>query len=182
MSPILLHVLPVLSICRSFPRLVVFAPCSFVGLGIKHLYTLQEITRLNELILHTSQNPNTGTLNRILLELLHIEMGSPAVLSLEDYPFYFPLATDSNVKSTMEFLILHGFSLTMDIKVQFQQKNDCFIMEALRPFVDSPAHFELINKCRLYLRAMLLSDIADGSGTVFLDEAWVPHSFSPSTY
>ncbi len=53
MSPILNYALPAVGICRSFPRTIVFSPIKYLGLGIKHLYTLQEISRIKYILLHT---------------------------------------------------------------------------------------------------------------------------------
>jgi len=48
MAPILEFALPSLGIRRNFLRSLVFAPKECFGLGIKHLYTIQEISRLQE--------------------------------------------------------------------------------------------------------------------------------------
>jgi hypothetical protein len=45
-SPVINHALPAMGICRNFPRALVFSPTKYAGLGIKHLYTVQEIARL----------------------------------------------------------------------------------------------------------------------------------------
>jgi len=49
-------------------------------------------------------------------------------------------------------------------------------MEDLRSVVESPEHSSLINKCRLYLWALFLSDIVDGSGQAILEDAWCEHT------
>ena len=76
LSPLLATVLPRLGICRHFPRAMVFAPVKVFGLGFQHLYTIQEITRMKDLVYHTATNMITGRLYRASLELLHIELGS----------------------------------------------------------------------------------------------------------
>lgn len=48
MVPILEFALPSLGIRRNFLRSLVFAPKECFGLGIKHLYTIQDISRLQE--------------------------------------------------------------------------------------------------------------------------------------
>jgi hypothetical protein len=64
MSPILNYALPAVGICRSFPRTIVFSPIKYLGLGIKHLYTLQEISRIKDILLHTYRDTTTGRLYR----------------------------------------------------------------------------------------------------------------------
>jgi hypothetical protein len=53
MSPLLQYCLPTLGICRNFPRLLVFSPLDFMGLHIMHLYTLQEIIRIKDMIFNS---------------------------------------------------------------------------------------------------------------------------------
>ncbi len=56
MTPLLTYVLPALGICRNFPRSMVFAPVQYMGIGIKHLYTVQEINHLKDILFHSRQN------------------------------------------------------------------------------------------------------------------------------
>jgi hypothetical protein len=61
MRPLLMHGLPAMGICR--PRDLVFAPALYMGIFFKHLYTLQEIARIKDIILHThSSTTTTGEL------------------------------------------------------------------------------------------------------------------------
>ena len=62
MAPILMYGLPALGICRYFPRKLVFAPIKYMGLGIPHLYTIQEIAKLKDIIHHTYKTTTTGDL------------------------------------------------------------------------------------------------------------------------
>lgn len=75
MRPLLFYGLPAMGICRNFPRDLVFAPALYLGIGIKHLYTVQEISRLKDIILHTHASTTTGQLYRTSFELLIIELG-----------------------------------------------------------------------------------------------------------
>jgi hypothetical protein len=42
MSPVIQYGLPALGICKTFPRTIIHAPVTDMGLGLHHLYTLQE--------------------------------------------------------------------------------------------------------------------------------------------
>jgi len=57
MRPILYYALPAMGFCRTFPRDIVFGPKLYLGLGFKHLYTLQETARLNDILYHTHCGP-----------------------------------------------------------------------------------------------------------------------------
>jgi hypothetical protein len=43
MAPILRYLLPAMGICRNFPRALVYSSNRYMGLGIKHPHTIQEI-------------------------------------------------------------------------------------------------------------------------------------------
>jgi hypothetical protein len=93
MSPLLATVLPRLGICRHFPRAMVFIPVKVFGLGFQHLYTLQEITRMKDLVYHTANNTITGhllpSIIRALAHRVGIILTSPLYLLLHlRYPSY----------------------------------------------------------------------------------------------
>ncbi len=62
MFPILQYGLPAMGICRYIPRKLVFAPTKYMGLGMQHLYTVQEISRLKDIIDHTYKATTAGNL------------------------------------------------------------------------------------------------------------------------
>jgi hypothetical protein len=65
MTPLLNYVLPALGICRTFPRNLVFAPLQYMGLGIKHIHTVQDINRLKDILHHAMQNSLMGSRCRV---------------------------------------------------------------------------------------------------------------------
>ncbi len=60
MAPILKYVLPALGVCRIFARALVFSSVKYMGLGIKHPHTIQEIHRLKDVLGHTYRRTTTG--------------------------------------------------------------------------------------------------------------------------
>jgi len=172
MSPHLKFVLPNLGICRSFPQPLVFAPVENFGLGFLHLFTLQEITRIKELIFHTANHTTTGKLGLPSLELLHIELGSFAPLDSLSFTTWSSLTTPSLIKSTWEFLDCYGFSLRTSITCEWPREGDSYLMPTFLTIVTDLYQLKLLNLCRLFLRALFLSNIVDGSGKLILEEAW----------
>jgi len=75
MAIVLNYALPAMGICKHFPCSIVFAPDSFFGLGIQHLYTIQEIMGLKDIIFHTNIATMMGLLYQATLELLFLEVG-----------------------------------------------------------------------------------------------------------
>jgi hypothetical protein len=108
MSPILNYALPAMGICRNFPRALVHSSTKHMGLGIKHIHTLQEIAHLKDLIHHAYVKSTTGLLYRTSLEYLLLEVDMDVNLTAVDFPTFHMLATDSLIKSTWEFLNKHN--------------------------------------------------------------------------
>jgi hypothetical protein len=66
----------------------------------------------------------------------------------------------------------HGLSLTTDIKVELPRQDDCYLLPALQAHISDLNHLGIVNRCRLFLKALFLSDIVDGTGYEILQAAW----------
>jgi hypothetical protein len=173
MYPILLYSLPAMGICRYFPRKLVFAPTKYMGLGMKHLYTVQEILRLKDIIDHTYKFTTTGKLYKTSLELLLLELGMGTCLHNIPFDHAAHISTDSLIKSSWQFLNTNDLQLHHDITFTPQRTGDKILM---CEFLDSGASKDdllSLNRCRLYLKAYFLSDITNGYGTMVTDDAWM---------
>lgn len=62
-------------IVSSMPRAIVFGPLKYQGLGLKHLYTLQGIAHLKDLITRCHTPSITGALHRASYEQMALEAG-----------------------------------------------------------------------------------------------------------
>jgi hypothetical protein len=162
MAPALEYALSAMGICRHFPRALVFAPEKFFGLGTPHLYTIQEIYRLSDLILHNTKETMTGLLSKSTLELLIIELGSTIDLHLLPFTQLQGLVSNSLIKSTWEFLHIHSIRLCHNISLSAPRKDDVNIMTVFYQQHLPSDILEQLNKCRLYLKALIRSDLADG--------------------
>jgi hypothetical protein len=107
MSPLLHYALPTLGVCRTFPRAIIFAPIKYAGLGIKHLHTIQETTRLKDIIAHTTRNTLLGDLYCHSLTILLLKLGLGPELHKIKFDKYDNLATSSLIKSSWGFLSTH---------------------------------------------------------------------------
>ncbi len=158
--------------CRTFPRDVVFTPNCFLGLGLKHLYVLQEISCLGDIISHTLRGSTTGQLYISTIELLLLELGHGFDLLCIPYDQMTHLATDSLIKSSWLFLHENSISLCHDIQYPIQREHDLILMQEFYKVHPTANHLLSLNKCRLFLHAYYVSDIATGSGSHLLDSAW----------
>jgi len=178
MSPLLQYCLPALGICRNFPHLLVFAPYEFMGLNIWHLHTLQELMRLKDIVFNIFNSTLTGLLYASSLELLLLELGcntefqwSPTLID--------HLSTAALVKETWKFLHSHRIILRHDIKLSRQRIGDQFIMETILALNPPLEEVVACNHCRMYLRAIFLSDIVTGDGISISDGSWNGDPYIP---
>jgi hypothetical protein len=86
-----------------------------MGLGIKHIHTVQEITRLKEILTHSMQNSLLGSLYKTSLSCLILELGLETPLHNIPYKTLNHVATPSLMKTTWEFLNLYGIELKNDL-------------------------------------------------------------------
>jgi hypothetical protein len=175
LSPLLKAALPAAGICRNFPRVLVFAPTKYQGLGVPNLYTEQGISHIFQCLHHAHQQSNiTGQLLRASLEQLQLELGLPGYPFSHEFKSFGHLATTSWIKSLWQFLSdtaisLHGQGPTLPLR----RDNDLYLIQSFYDAGFRGASLQALNRCRLYLQATTLSDIATGSGCSIMHWAWV---------
>jgi hypothetical protein len=107
---------------------MVFAPTEFLGLGLQHIHTTQEILRIKDILNHTFRNSTTGQLYKTSIELFFIEAGMGTSFLLVPKSVN-TLLSLSLIKSTWEFLLEHQITLDHDITYPPQRENDAVIMQ-----------------------------------------------------
>jgi hypothetical protein len=172
MAPVINYALPAMGVCRNFPRDLVFSSTKYCGIGIKHIHTLQEISRIKDILHHTYMQTTTGKLYRTSFEYLILQLGMGTDLRSIDYDKYNLLASSGLCKSTWKFLFEHNITLHHDIIVPKNTVSDIPLMTELCRLNPSPIELEEINQCRLYLQAFYISDIASASGQRLAPHAW----------
>jgi hypothetical protein len=75
-------------------------------------------------------------------------------------------------KTTWNFLDNHNLELHTSSQYEFPWRGDAYVIEAIYWHGISEEQLIWVNKCRLFLRVLTLLDLADGSGTSLLDQAW----------
>jgi hypothetical protein len=178
MAPILQYLLPAMGVCRNFPRALVYNSVKYMGIGIQHPYTIQEILRIKDMISHVHRCTITGKLYRTSFELLLLEIGMGSSLQCIPEEALDILATNCLVKSTCQFLKRYDLSLHHDIKLKPLREQDQFIMEALSALGPNTSELMSLNRCRLYLQVLFLSEISTGDGTAISGDAWAGKHFS----
>lgn len=165
MSVLLNFALPVVEICHQFPRYAVFTTAEYLGSGIKHLYTRQEIAKLKDMIVHSNRGQYFPPWTYPDWTWA-VETTSPYWLLYLLRSCYLLLDQKYLAVLTLNQPTSRNFNY-----ISLPCKGDEFIM-LISPWVSSSDQLLLLNKCQLYLRALYLSDIFYGSGSHILEEAW----------
>jgi hypothetical protein len=166
--------LPRLGACRTCPKVYRHAPAKFQGLDIPNLYVERGIGQLRQILVHGAIPTTTGDLLRISLEQAQLEVGIGIPFLEASYGFYGFLLTDTWWKSVWEFIWMHGIELSSPNQIipQPQRVGDGYIMERLCSQPELSQNKLLsCNRCRLYLEAVTMADIVNGSGRRITDNA-----------
>ena len=157
--------LPKCGIIRSFPIRFRTLPTYYFGLGMPDLYLEMQINKVKEFIQHCMTELVLGKQLQFQLETMQLQAGVGDFILNYDY----------NKFSNLVFSgwIAHMWKFTSDMKYTFsgwnnvlkpQRDNDKYIMEEFVRFGYTKQKLQLLNKCRIYLQAISLSDIANGQG------------------
>jgi hypothetical protein len=148
---------------RTMPEIIATAPPRFGGIGILSFELQQLISHVNLLMIHgPDKNSITHKLLKATLETYALEaglQGDPLSLPCVSY-----VTNDTWVSQTLQSLKKYDISITSDIEgLQKWCHNDVFHMDRLSLFF-SGTTLAVINKVRLYLRVVTLSDIISANG------------------
>jgi hypothetical protein len=166
MSSLLFYALSAMGICRTF-----FAPKQFLGLGLVHLFTLKEITRITDIITHTLCHSITGSLYNTSWEIILIDLGA-GCHDKHLSPMMPQLLKDSLIKSTWLFLEANHFRLQHNIQLSPQREGDREQMHAFLSLKPPLEHMLALNRCWLYPNALFISNITSGDGLFIEEYAW----------
>ena len=159
-----------IQICRNLPRDLVHGPIEDQGIGLPHLYSLQGIAHLEDCMYHTSQGTLTGELVRANLEQMIVEVGMGAEVLNLPYEKYGHLTPGTWIRHLWEFLDDSDLNMQHDISVEFRRVGDRFLMRIFGPHFTA-SQLDAINRCRLYLQLMTVSDVTTACGRFLTREA-----------
>jgi hypothetical protein len=159
LSPALQTCLPRAGVCRSFPRVIVFAPLKYQGLGIPHPFSLQVFHHLGVLMRHSANATKTGRYMEANLQSHQLETGTSYALFQQVPSNTAILTTDSLLKRIWVQLD------ALDIWVEFQSTpltlhciSDCLLMDIFIDALVDQDELKWLNWCRQYLRVTTLSE------------------------
>ena len=143
------------------------------GKGVPTIWNEQGIKRVILLLNHTRAKDIVDASIRISLTDAQLEIGTDTTILTEDYARYGCLATETWISNCWEWLHDNNLKIHIpDLWVPRRQRhNDKFLMEIATHHIRG-ADLQKIQRCRLHLKAITLSDVADGTGQYLLPEVW----------
>jgi len=173
MKPILNVGLPKIGCNRLMPRALVHGPLGYGGLNIPQLYTEQAVTQLL-MLLRFGPNPKdpTGLLLRALVEAMQLETGLVGE-PLQTSGIFEPLVTDTWLKRL--WLDCLWYQINIHTSLSLLQPRWLHDIELMRLFATHGYRgqdLSDLNRCRMFLHVIWLSDICDGTGTEVVADYW----------
>mmetsp|Transcript_5909 Transcript_5909/g.9058 ORF Transcript_5909/g.9058 Transcript_5909/m.9058 type:complete len:1660 (+) Transcript_5909:3576-8555(+) len=172
MKPTINAALSKMGMNRHFPRDVVFGATEYQGLGIPHLYTVQSITHIQNIVNHQLNPDLTTALHKATFESLYLLLGLGhdfLTTKLPGVEEHFPNTIATNVRN---FCIQNLITLQHNIEVPLLRKKDSFLMCHLTTNNVTKYEQYIANKCRLYLKILTISDMTTGDGSQVLQSIW----------
>ena len=160
-------ILPRMKMNRHLPKAYRYAPKRYHGLGLPQTIITQYIAKVKRLIFHMNQNTELGISMVSLMETFHLSMGvHTPIFELEYDKFHFLLEScwmkDIWCISSKYKIQICGSYTTP----QLQRAGDFSIMEKLvRSNKFTQNELLQINRIRVFLQVLFMSDVTNVSGT-----------------
>ena len=162
---------------QTFPKVILEASSLYGGFNMVHFYDIQGYEKLKFMKYHMQLQDSTGVVMLLSLQYTQMMIGVERLFFNLPYNDYAFLTTHTWLTNLWEFVDKN--SLSLEIKQQFlipfQRHNDCYIMDILHPHFSSDELIR-INKIRISLKLLFLSDVADNIGRHILPD--IPHGHS----
>ena len=140
-------------------------PREFGGIGLYSLQVEQTLGWINMVLQHYGVNSTLGHKCKMSLECLQLEIGCVGNPLREKFSSTGHLAADSWWKSVWERSNCFRFEFLLDYPtLPLPRENDCTLVQL---FIDEKVpqtELRILNRCRLALRAIFLSDISSACG------------------
>ena len=183
MWQLLQHYLPKSGINRYINRDVLYTELKFQGMNVPNPYILQGCQHIHDMLEHLHKKSITGHLIETSLELLRVELGHNLPIFSKDISLIKNLQiTESWVVDVWRFCAEQQIQLNVNVPtLPFLCINDvCIMDQVLKCKKIHLKDIPTINRCHLFLRAFMLSDITLGDGKHISHEAWTGSYSGPT--
>eukprot|EP00804_Cyclotella_cryptica_P019411 CCRYP_006610-RA/>CCRYP_006610-RA protein AED:0.67 eAED:-0.49 QI:0/0/0/0.33/1/1/3/0/407 len=138
---------------------------TFGGVGLLSLSTEATICRVNLFVQHWAMPSPIGQMLRASMELLQLEIGCAGCPLAEPFQFMGPHITHSWLRSLWEVVDKYKLQIVIDYPImQMPRTNDRLIMSIAHISGIKGDVLLRVNRCRLFLCSIFLSDLATANG------------------
>ena len=151
---------------RHTHRAIIYGPSEYGGAGFKRLYDQQGIGQIKAVLRHWRANTPTGFLLRNLVEWVNYSLGMPRCF-LEDVHTDFSHMESKWFGSLRQYLKSTDLWIALDSSgiPPLERVHDSYIMDSIiRSKQFTRTQIRRLNYCRLYLNAVMLSDLTTVAG------------------
>ncbi len=165
-------VLPKLHVNRNTARSIVFGPAVLGGIGLPTVYSEQSFGQLAYFTGHISLADKTGKLLLVSLSYLQLISGCERPILQQSYKRYQKWVEPVWLMSLWAFLTKTKYQIK--IKQEWlpsrPRYNDHSLMDHFMKLGFSDTQLGILNRCRLYLQVIHLSDIASADGSIIIPD------------
>jgi len=169
-SPSVVAVLPKLNMNRNMNRSIVFDPAALGGKELPTVYGTQSYGQLAYFTGHINLGDKTGKLLLISLTYLQLLSGSKYPILHQPYKHYSLWIEHTWLTSFWAFLSKVQYKVVVSNQwvPTIQRCNDHSLMDQFQSLGYSAPQLGTLNRCRLYLQVLFLSDLTSADGTVII--------------
>jgi hypothetical protein len=172
-SPSIMVVLPKLQVNRNTARTIVFGPTKYGGLAIPTVYSKQSYGQLAYFTGHVNLQDKTGKL--LLISLSYLQLLSGSDLSILQQPFLPYKRWIENVWLTSLWAFLSQVKYKLVVTQEWlpvrARYNDQTLMTHFMALGFSRQQLGQLNRCRLYIQVIFLSDIVSADGRIIIPDS-----------
>jgi hypothetical protein len=178
------QILPLGGVVRTTPVESRSMDAGFFGVGLPHLGIEALIAMANKLLMHYGCHTATGWFMQMSYSLFYLELGLLFQLPQELYQKYGHLVTHLWMKILWEKLSMFNVhTVIADLPLRFSREGDQFIMQVLVEAGYTGEALRRLNRIRVSLQKLFLSDILTASGSKVSTDILLrrPHGEARST-
>ena len=164
---------------RNTKREILYGPLELGGANFRHLHVQQGVGQVTTFIRHWRLNSTAGQLLKIAVSWFQLQAGTSTPI-LEDVGTILPHLESNWIGSLRTFMAEHRMQLQLDESFipAPQRLYDVHLMDVIiQSMKFTAAEIRRLNYCRLYLKAVTLSDLSSLSGE-FMDPDKLKGQFS----
>ena len=173
-TPVYKVALPRMGVLPTLPLQYRYAPSRYQGIDLPNFEVEQLIQKITIFLMHGNQNTQIGNSITLCLEEIQLELGLMHNFFTTPYNKFGHLTQRSWIRHLWESCSKHNITLRGKYAMPvLQREHDIGLMDTLissRTF--SKQQEAAINRCRIYLQAVTLSDIVDGAGLSVSKQAY----------